>query len=77
MMPLTKEAGSDSEGSERTAAVRMSYQSLAAANKKQLSAFKRSKAPAKELEGVWDIFFDIHMKSKQPPRVVGMLMEEP
>ena len=42
-----------------------------------LSAFKRSKAPAKELDHMWDVFFDIHMKQKQPPRIVSMLMEEP
>ena len=42
-----------------------------------MSAFRRSKAPAKELVCMWDIFFDIHMKQKQPPRIVSMLLEEP
>ena len=36
-----------------------------------------SKAPAKELEGMWDIFFEIHQKSKMPHRIVRDLLKEP
>ena len=71
---MTKEVGSESERSERTVAVRPKYQSLEPKIEYQLSSFKQSKAPAKELEGVWDLFFDIHMKQKLPPRIVSMMM---
>ena len=70
----SRDCGSDSDLTEQ-AALRINFNSLEAKlAKKQMSAFKRSKAPAKELEGMWDVFFDIHTKSKQPPRIVSMLM---
>ena len=36
-----------------------------------------SKAPARELEGMWDIFFENHKKTKRPHRIINIILKEP
>ena len=72
-----KREDSSSEDLEASRALLTKYQSLEERQEKKQDDSRISKAPAKELEGMWDIFFENHKKAKRPHRIINLIMKEP